>query len=379
ITSFSSNFRSGWSRSAVFASGRISRLNARIARFSGFFAVAASVTSRRETGPIRANLIGIEACLDSYARPSRDPIASALTRIPSSCVSMWTWDSFATSSMTAARSPFTARIGAPATAFSSPLPTILTPEADQGEQQVRDAFAELRADRDDRQVRREVLDPVVAVCGEAVLEQAADELIHPTVEFLAGGVRLILVRADEGLAFVLPPPGHHVDLVRGDDERRLVAAQDVQALDRLRAESFVDVDHEDREVREGAAASPQRREGDVARRVDEEEAGDLEGSSLDEVPAHLEDRRERDLRRADVLGDPAGLAARDAGTPDPVEEGRLAMVHVSQDGHDGLANGSHRHRTKNPSILEGCGPGSSAEPLCRRNMPSWRGTGYRHG
>src|SRR2546428_359065 len=109
------------------------------------------------------------------------------------------------------------------------------------------------------------------------------------------------------------------------------------------------------------------------------EAGDLEGSSLDEVPAHLEDRRERDLRRADVLGDPAGLAARDAGTPDPVEEGRLAMVHVSQDGHDGLANGSHRHRTKNPSILEGCGPGSSAEPLCRRNMPSWRGTGYRHG
>src|SRR2546428_680191 len=371
ITSFSSNFRSGWSRSAVFASGKIARLNSRIARFSGFFAVAASVTSRRETGPLRANLIGIEACLDSYARPSRDPLASALTRIPSSCVSMWTWDSFATSSMTAARSPFTARIGAPATAFSSPLPTILTPEAAEAlfTESNRSCVARISSNAFG----------LSRVCGEAVLEQAADELIHPTVEFLAGGVRLILVRADEGLAFVLPPPGHHVDLVRGDDERRLVAAQDVQALDRLRAESFVDVDHEDREVREGAAASPQRREGDVARRVDEEEAGDLEGSSLDEVPAHLEDRRERDLRRADVLGDPAGLAARDAGTPDPVEEGRLAMVHVSQDGHDGLANGSHRHRTKNPSILEGCGPRSSAEPLCRRNMPSCRRTGYRHG
>ena len=104
-------------------------MNARIARLNGFFAVAASVTSRRETGPSRANLIGIEACLHSYARPSRDPIASAFTRIPSSWVSMWTWDSCATSSITAARSPFTARIGAPATAFSSPLPTTFTPEA----------------------------------------------------------------------------------------------------------------------------------------------------------------------------------------------------------------------------------------------------------
>src|SRR6266849_6868717 len=29
------------------------------------------------------------------------------------------------------------------------------------------------------------------------------------------------------------------------------------------------------------------------------------------------------------------------------------MVHVSQDGHDGLANGGHRRRTKNPTLLEG--------------------------
>src|SRR5438093_7945114 len=62
---------------------------------------------------------------------------------------------------------------------------------------------------------------------------------------------------------------------------------------------------------------------------------------------------ERDLGRADVLRDAARLAARDAGTANPVEEGRLAMVHVSEDGHDGLANRSHRHRTKNQTILEG--------------------------
>src|SRR5206468_7122880 len=226
-------------------------------------------------------------------------------------------------------------------------------EADQGEQQVRDALAELRADRDYREVRREVLDPVVSVGGEAVLEQATDEFVHAAVEFLPGGFRLILVRADERLPFVLPPPGHHVDLVRRDDERGLVPPEDVQALDRLRAESLVDVDDQDREVGESASAGAQGREGHVARCVDEEEARDPERPSFDEVPAHLEDRRERDLCRADVLRDAARLAARDAGTANPVQEGRLAMVHVSQDGHDGLANRSHRHRTKNQTILEG--------------------------
>src|SRR3989449_5401014 len=236
-------------------------------------------------------------------------------------------------------------------------------EADQGEQQVRDALAELRADRDHGEVRREVLDPVVSVGGEAVLEQATDEFVHAAVEFLPGGFRLILVRADERLPFVLPPPGHHVDLVRRDDERGLVPPEDVQALDRLRAESLVDVDDEDREVGESASAGAQGREGHVARCVDEEEARNPERPSFDEVPAHLEDRRERDLCRADVLRDAARLAARDAGTANPVQEGRLAMVHVSQDGHDGLANRGHRRRTKNPSLLEGCGPVSSTKPL----------------
>src|SRR5437867_4021866 len=226
-------------------------------------------------------------------------------------------------------------------------------EANEGEQQVRDALAEFRADRDYREVRREVLDPVVSVGGEAVLEEATDEFVHAAVEFLPRGFRLILVRADERLPLVLPPPGHHVDLVRGDDKRGLVPPEDVQALDRLRTESLVDVDDKDREVRERTAPGAQGREGHVARSVDEEEAGDPERPSLDEVPAHLEDRRERDLGRADVLRDAARLAARDAGTANPVEEGRLAMVHVSEDGHDGLANRSHRHRTKNQTILEG--------------------------
>src|SRR2546425_2728749 len=121
-------------------------------------------------------------------------------------------------------------------------------EADEGEQQVRDPLAEFRTDRDHREGRREILDPVVSVRGESVLEQSTDEFVHATVELLPRGFRLILVRADERLALVLAPTWHHVDLVRRDDERGLVPPEDVQALDRLRTESLVDVDDEDREV-----------------------------------------------------------------------------------------------------------------------------------
>src|SRR2546425_628536 len=236
-------------------------------------------------------------------------------------------------------------------------------EADEGEQQVRDALAELGADRDHGEVRPEVLDPIVSVGGESVLEQSTDEFVHAAVELLPRGFRLILVRADERLPLVLPPSGHHVDLVRGDDERGLVPPEDVQALDRLRTESLVDVDDEDREVGERTAAGAQGREGHVARGIDEEEAGDTERSPLDEVPAHLEDCRKRDFCRADVLRDPAGLAAGHASAANPIEEGRLAMVHVPQDGHDGLANGGHRRRTKNPTLLNGWPPRSWARLL----------------
>src|SRR5437899_10522230 len=62
-------------------------------------------------------------------------------------------------------------------------------EADEGEQQVRDALAELRADWDHREVRREVLDSVVSVGGESVLEQSTDEFIHAAAEVLPGRFR----------------------------------------------------------------------------------------------------------------------------------------------------------------------------------------------
>src|SRR2546422_4904777 len=54
------------------------------------------------------------------------------------------------------------------------------------------------------------------------------------------------------------------------------------------------------------------------------------------------------------------------------------MVHVSEDGHDGLANGSHRHRTKNPSLLEGCGPYHRRKPLTEV-ICQYGGIEVRHG
>src|SRR5207248_7018380 len=47
-------------------------------------------------------------------------------------------------------------------------------------------------------------------------------------------------------------------------------------------------------------------------------------------------------------------AARDAGPADPVEQRGLPVVHVPEDGNDGLADGGgHTPRIKNPTLLEG--------------------------
>jgi hypothetical protein len=53
-----------------------------------------------------------------------------------------------------------------------------------------------------------------------------------------------------------------------------------------------------------------------------------------------------------VLGDAARLAARDARAADPIEQGRLPVVHVAQDGDDRLSNGGHDRRTKKSTLLE---------------------------
>ena len=64
-------------------------------------------------------------------------------------------------------------------------------------------------------------------------------------------------------------PRHRIELVRGEHERRRRPLGDLQGLDRLWLEAVVDVDDEDRDVGERAAARAQRRKRVVAGRVDE--------------------------------------------------------------------------------------------------------------
>ena len=92
----------------------------------------------------------------------------------------------------------------------------------------------------------------------------------------------------------------------------------VDGLDRLRHDAVVGGDHEDDDVGDVRAAGTHGGERLVARGVDE---GDLAAVLVDH-------------RRADVLGDAAGLGRGDAGLADGVEQRRLAVVDVTHDGDD---------------------------------------------
>ena len=104
-----------------------------------------------------------------------------------------------------------------------------------------------------------------------------------------------------------------VHLVDGDHERHLGGARVVDGLDRLRHDAVVGRHHDHGDVGDLGAAGAHGGERLVARGVEE---GDLPA-----VVVHLVG--------ADVLGDAAGLARRDLGGADRVEERRLAVVDVA--------------------------------------------------
>ena len=119
-----------------------------------------------------------------------------------------------------------------------------------------------------------------------------------------------------------------VDLVDRDDDRHLGGAGVADRLLRLRHDAVVGCDDEHRDVRDLGAAGPHRREGLVARGIEE---GELPAVDLG-------------LIGADVLGDPAGLGLDDRCRADRVEQRRLAVVDVAHDRHDGRPGGEIRLR-----------------------------------
>ena len=110
-----------------------------------------------------------------------------------------------------------------------------------------------------------------------------------------------------------------VDLVDGHDERHAGVPGVADRLDGLRHDLVVRRHDQHDDVGDLGAAGAHGGERLVTRRVEE---GDLAVV------------RQLDVVRADVLGDATRLAGHDVGLPDVVEQGRLAVVHVTHDRHD---------------------------------------------
>src|SRR5437588_526136 len=111
-----------------------------------------------------------------------------------------------------------------------------------------------------------------------------------------------------------------VDLVDGDDDRDLGCAGVLDGLDRLRHDAVVGRHHEHDQVGDLGAPGAHGAERLVAGGVDEDDRVAVLGL---------------DLVSADPLRDAAGLARRDPGLADGVQDRGLAMVDVAEDGHNG--------------------------------------------
>ena len=167
---------------------------------------------------------------------------------------------------------------------------------------------------------------------EDVLEQVVQALAgagrdghgrHVTAELLDEHVVL-----GELLQHAVGVGALEVDLVDRDDDRHAGGAGVVDRLDRLRHDAVVRRDDEHGDVGDLGAAGAHGREGLVAGRVEE---GDLLAVDLD-------------LVGADVLRDAAGLLLGDAGLADGVEQARLAVVDVAEDGDDRRARRAAQRR-----------------------------------
>ena len=109
-----------------------------------------------------------------------------------------------------------------------------------------------------------------------------------------------------------------VDLVDRHDDRDAGSLGMADRLDRLRHDAVIGGHDQDRDIRRLGTARAHRREGGVARGVDE---GDLLIVLLD-------------LVGADMLRNAACLAGHDIGVADGIEQRGLAVVDMAHDGHD---------------------------------------------
>ena len=146
--------------------------------------------------------------------------------------------------------------GIPSRASSAAASEETLRETDQDQEEVGYPLPLLGADGHEGHRLREIVDPVVAVRGDALLGELGDDGVELVVERGQRVVLLDLLGEDEGPSLLADPPLDRVDLVQSDDERGLVLPEDADGLDGLGHQPLPDVDDEDRDVRQGSPSGP---------------------------------------------------------------------------------------------------------------------------
>lgn len=113
---------------------------------------------------------------------------------------------------------------------------------------IRNTLARDGRRRDERDVATEVFVVVVEARVHTLLGEGEDSLLEAIGKLALDLVRLLRERILEGAVRGRFPAVDAIDLVEGDDERRLLVAEEVEGFDRLRLETVHKVDDENGNV-----------------------------------------------------------------------------------------------------------------------------------
>lgn len=113
---------------------------------------------------------------------------------------------------------------------------------------IRNTLARDGRRRDERDVATEVFVVVVEARVHTLLGEGEDSLLEAISKLALDLVRLLRERILEGAVRGRFPAVDAIDLVEGDDERRLLVAEEVEGFDRLRLETVHKVDDENGNV-----------------------------------------------------------------------------------------------------------------------------------
>ncbi|RBQ68079.1 hypothetical protein VDGD_21613 [Verticillium dahliae] len=204
-------------------------------------------------------------------------------------------------------------------------------------QHVGDTLARVRRRGDEGDVLGHRLVLVVQFGVESLLGEEDLGLLETVLELVLHALGLQRQTLLETVVVDLLPAVKTIDLVEGNDERRLPVAEELHRLERLLLETVHDVDNENGNVAQGRATRSEVGEGLVTGRVDDQKTRDLELESAVGVDNGrlLPDGLDGEVCGTDLLGDTASLALLDVGLSDLVEKLRLSGIDVTENTANG--------------------------------------------